>query len=398
MNKDTTNHDHPLHRMINRRETRSVKWDGMESLFGVKEAIPLWVADMDFTAPEPVLKAVRDVAEHGILGYAAPNTSFQQSIADWMQKRHGWNVSPEWLVYTPGIVPALNMAVEAFTEPGDHIIIQPPVYGPFHKLASNHGRELVLNPLLHDELHYKMDLAHLEQVAKHEKAKMLVLCSPHNPIGRVWTKEELDNVMEIAAKHDLIVISDEIHADLVFKERLHTPYAMISEEAKMHSVICTAASKTFNIAGLHTSNVVIANEELRDKFKKIIEKNALSSMNIFGIAATEAAYREGEPWLIETLEYIHENMVYVTEFIHTHLPELKVELPESTYLLWIDFRNLQIPHKELYQFLLHEAGLVFSSGTDFGEHGEGFMRMNVACSRHLLEEAMNKLKIALQSR
>lgn len=398
MDKNTTNHDHPLHRLINRKETRSVKWDGMESLFGVKEAIPLWVADMDFTAPEPVLKAVRDIADHGILGYATPNSSFQQSIADWMQKRHGWNISPEWLVYTPGIVPALNMAVEAFTEPGDHIIIQPPVYGPFHKLASNHGRELVLNPLLHDELHYKMDLAHLEQVAQHEKAKMLVLCSPHNPVGRVWTNEELKSVMEIAVKHQLIVISDEIHADLVFKNGQHTPYAMISEEAKMHSMICTAASKTFNIAGLHTSNVVIASEELREKFKKVIEKNALSSMNIFGIAATEAAYREGESWLTETLEYIYDNMVYVTEFIHTHLPELKVILPDSTYLLWIDFRELQMPHTELYQFLLHKAGLVFSSGTDFGEHGEGFMRMNVACSRRLLEQAMNKLKDALQTR
>lgn len=398
MDKNTTNHDHPLHRIINRNETRSMKWDGIESLFGVKEAFPLWVADMDFTAPEPVLRAVREVADHGILGYGTPSSSFQQSIADWMQKRHGWNINPEWLVYTPGIVPALNMAVEAFTEPLDHIIIQPPVYGAFHKLASNHGRELVLNPLLHDELHYKMDLDHLEQVAKHEKAKMLVLCSPHNPVGRVWTKEELQSVMEIAVRHDLIVISDEIHADLVFKDGQHTPYAMISEEAKMHSMICTAASKTFNIAGLHTSNVVIANEKLRKKFKKVIDKNALSSMNIFGIAATEAAYREGEPWLSNTLEYIYDNMVYVSEFIHTHLPELKVALPDSTYLLWIDFRELQMPHKELYQFLLHKAGVVFSSGTDFGEHGEGFMRMNVACSRQLLEQAMSKLRDALQSR
>ncbi|WP_211746677.1 MalY/PatB family protein [Paenibacillus sp. Marseille-Q4541] len=398
MDTNKNNKDHPLHRLINRKETRSVKWDGIQSLFGVEEAIPLWVADMDFTAPEPVLRAVREVVDHGILGYATPSNSFQQSIADWMQKRHGWNVSPEWLVYTPGIVPALNMAVEAFTEPGDHIIIQPPVYGPFHKLASNHGRELVLNPLLYDQLHYKMDLAHLEQVAQHEKAKLLVLCSPHNPVGRVWSQEELQGVMEIAVKHNLIVISDEIHADLVFKSGLHTPYAMISEEAKMHSMICTAASKTFNIAGLHTSNVVIASDELRQKFKKVLDKNALSSMNIFGIAATEAAYREGEPWLTDTLEYIYDNMVYVADYIQTNLPELKVVIPESTYLLWIDFRELQMPHKELYQFLLHKAGLVFSSGTDFGEHGEGFMRMNVACPKSLLEEAMHKLKEALQAR
>lgn len=398
MNTQKTKKDHPLDEVICRKETHSVKWNEMQSIFGVEEAIPLWIADMDFKAPEPVLRAVREVANHGILGYASPSPSFQESISQWMKKRHSWNVSPEWLVATPGIVPALNMAIEAFTAPGDHIIIQPPVYGPFHKLASNHGRELVLNPLLYDENQYKMDLAHLEQVAQHKKAKMLVLCSPHNPVGRVWTKEELQSVMEIAVKHNLIVVSDEIHADLVFKPGQHTPYALVSEEAKMHSMVCTAASKTFNIAGLQTSNVIIANGEMREKFKTVIEKHAISSLNIFGIAATEAAYQEGEPWLSETLEYIYENMIYVTEFIHQHLPELKVTIPESTYLLWIDFRELQMTHAELYSFLLHKAGLVFSSGTDFGAEGEGFMRMNVACPRSLLEEAMNKLKHAIHTR
>ncbi|MCM3127453.1 MULTISPECIES: PatB family C-S lyase [unclassified Paenibacillus] len=394
-NKDT---NHPLDQRIDRKNSSSVKWNGLQPLFSAPDAIPLWVADMDFTAPEPVLKALRDIVDHGILGYAMPAPSFNEAIAAWMAKRHGWKVEPEWLVYTPGIVPALNIAVEAFTEPGDKIIIQPPVYGPFHKLAKTHGRVLVENPLIHEQGEYRMDLTHLEQAASQDGVKLIVLCSPHNPVGRVWSREELNAVMEIAVKHDIIVISDEIHSDLVFESGKHIPYAVLSEEAKMHSIICTAASKTFNIAGLHTSSVVIANKELRLKFKNMIDKRSMGSMNLFGLAATEAAYREGEPWLESTLEYIHGNLEYVVNYFKTYIPECQVTMPEATYLLWIDFRNLGMEHKELFDFLVTKAGLVFSSGTDFGKEGEGFMRMNVACPRSMLEEAMQQLHEAMINR
>ncbi|MCM3783372.1 PatB family C-S lyase [Neobacillus mesonae] len=395
---DTNQNNHPLDQRIERRHTSSVKWNGLKPFFGAPDAIPLWVADMDFPAPEPVLKALREIVDHGILGYAMPAASYNESITAWMEKRHGWKVDPEWLVFTPGIVPALNIAVEAFTEPGDKIIIQPPVYGPFHKLAKAHGRELIENPLILEQNDYKMDLDHLDQVASQDGVKLIVLCSPHNPVGRVWSREELSAVMEIAAKNDIVVISDEIHSDLVFEKGKHTPYACISEEAKMHSMICTAASKTFNIAGLHTSSVIIANDKLRLKFKKIIEKHAMGSTNIFGLAGTEAAYREGEPWLESTLEYIYGNLEYVTNYFKTYLPECIVTLPEATYLLWIDFRNLGMEHKELFDFLVQKAGLVFSSGTDFGTEGEGFMRMNVACPRSMLEEAMQQLHKAIRER
>ncbi|MHA0856671.1 MalY/PatB family protein [Paenibacillus sp. CMAA1364] len=382
--------------IIQRNETSSMKWDGMEHIFGVKDLLPMWVADMDFLAPPVVLEALQERLAHGIFGYTLQCDSYYQAIMNWMNKRHQWDIEQDWIVYSPGVVPALSLIVQAFTQPDDKVIIQTPVYPPFYQVVKNHGRELIQNPLRLINGTYTMDLDQLESQID-DRVKLLILCSPHNPVGRVWTKEELLPLSELCARHNILVVSDEIHADLLFNKGSHTPYALLSDEAKNQSIICTAPSKSFNIAGLHTSNIIIPNPDIRSTFVETLQRYSLGSITPFGLIATEAAYNDGEEWLDACLAYIRGNMTYIGEYIDKLLPELKVTIPEATYLLWIDFSELGMNAEELDAFMIHEAKIACNSGIAFGADGEGYMRMNVGCPREMIEEAMLRLDGAVQA-
>ncbi|MGF7047039.1 cystathionine beta-lyase [Paenibacillus sp. DS2015] len=387
-----------FNRKINRQNTASEKWDGLEKVFGVADVLPMWVADMDFAAPLAVRQALQQIVEHGVFGYTMQTESYYQAIVYWMKKRHQWDINKDWIVFSPGVVPALSIIVQAFTEPNDKVIIQTPVYPPFYSVVESHGRQLVQNPLRLEDGKYVMDYDGLEKLIDKDvkDVKLLILCSPHNPNGRVWSQVELSRLAAICARHQILVVSDEIHADLLFEKGSHTPYALLSKETEQHSIVCTSPSKTFNIAGLNTSNIIIPNPELRNIFEQAMQKYALGSITPFGLAAAQAAYQEGEEWLDECLSYIQDNMSYVIDYIETHIPELKVTMPEATYLLWIDFRELGISSEELATLMLNKAKIAFNNGTFFGEQGEGFMRMNVACPREIIEEVMIKLETTIQ--
>ncbi|NMO95197.1 MalY/PatB family protein [Paenibacillus lemnae] len=384
---------------IDRKRTSSLKWDHVPAIFGVEDALPMWVADMDFAAPPAVIEAMHKRLEHGVFGYTLLSPGYREAVASWMQHRHQWDIQQEWIQFCPGVVPALSLIVEAFTEPGDGVVIQTPVYPPFYRVIKDHGRELVENVLkLDDEGNYTIDFEDLEASLSSERTKMIILCSPHNPVGRVWTREELGRLADMCQRHDVLVVSDEIHADLVFEPNTHIPFASLSDDAKQRSLICTAPSKTFNIAGLNTANLIIPNDSMRRTFAKTLEKYALGSITPIGAAATEAAYREGADWLDGLLTFIRGNMEYVRDYAAEHLPEIKVHLPEATYLLWLDFRGLGMDDKELTQFLVKEAKLGMNNGASFGTTGNGFMRMNVACTSATLQDAMSRLNQAISAR
>ncbi|MDP4098008.1 PatB family C-S lyase [Paenibacillus sp. P96] len=387
--------DFNLH--IDRTRTASYKWDNREAIFGTEDVLPMWVADMDFQAPPAVIRAIRERVEHGVFGYTYPSPAYYESIINWMRTRHNWSIEQEWIKLCPGVVPALSLIVEEFTEPGDQVMIQTPVYPPFYHVVESHGRELVRNPLLEQDGRYSMDFEDMENKMSGGKVKLLILCSPHNPVGRVWTKQELQQLAEVCAKWNVLVVSDEIHADLVFEPGSHIPFASLSEDAAQRSIICTAPSKTFNIAGLNTANMVIPNEELRAKFSQALEKHALGAATPLGLAAAEAAYREGAEWLDALLVHVRGNMDYVRDFCQQHLPEVKAWRPEGTYLLWMDFRALGLEGKELSTFLIAEAKLGLNNGDSFGTDGNGFMRMNLGCTRATVEEAMRRLEAAVRA-
>ncbi|MGM1048224.1 MAG: MalY/PatB family protein [Bacillota bacterium] len=381
---------------INRTRTASLKWDNIPAVFGVDDALPMWVADMDFAAPPAVVRAMHARVEHGVFGYTLQTETYREAITSWMDNRHNWSINPEWIQYCPGVVPALSLIVEAFTEPGDQVIIQTPVYPPFYSVVKDHGRELVQNPLiLTEQGDYVMDFEDLERSLSGGRVKMIILCSPHNPVGRVWTKEELSRIASLCEQHDVLVVSDEIHADLIYQAGSHTPFASLSEDAAMRSFICTAASKTFNIAGLNTANIIIPNDTLRRRFDKALQRYALGSITPMGAAATETAYREGGEWLDALLSYVRGNMEYIRDFIQEHMPEVKVKLPQATYLLWIDFRGLGMSDEDLNRFLVQKAKIGMNRGVTFGKSAEGFMRMNMACTRATAEEAMSRLNAAI---
>ncbi|NGZ75108.1 MalY/PatB family protein [Saccharibacillus alkalitolerans] len=385
-----------FHTQIDRLQSASEKWDGREKVFGAPDALPLWVADMDFAAPQEVLDAMRKRVDHGVFGYTFRTPAYFDAVVNWMKERHDWTIDPEWITFTPGVVPALAFAVEAFTKPGDKIAIQTPVYPPFYNVVRENGRQLVMNPLTVTENGgYEMDFEDLE-LKLADDVKMLILCSPHNPVGRIWSRADLEKLAEICLKHDVLVVADEIHADLIFEPKAHVPFASVSDAARDNCLVCTAPSKTFNLAGLSVSNIVIPSRKLRVTFQRTVAKmHGLGSISTLGATATEAAYTHGGEWLDELLAYVRGNMEYVRDQIEEHLPELSMNLPEATYLLWIDFRGLNLNAKELMQFLLHKAGIALNDGTMFGLEGAGYMRMNVACSRSIVEQAMEQLKAAV---
>ena len=395
-------------REINRRGTNSVKWEfihGRDELVYREEPddsaadtrlLPMWVADMDFPCPEPVVEALVARTQNRIFGYTAPTDSYYSAIVNWMNKRHGWEIVPEWICTTPGVVPALNMLVKTFIAPGDKVLIQPPVYYPFKKAVENNDGVLATNSLIYENGRYRMDFADLGLKAKDPKVKMVILCSPHNPVGRVWTREELLRFGEICMKNNVLVVSDEIHGDLILDGHVFTPFAGISEAFAQNSITCTAPSKTFNLAGLKTSNIIIANEQLRLRFRKTLDRSALKSVGAFGVVALEAAYNHGEEWLVQVLDYITGNLRYLEEYIAGHLPQITVVPLEGTYLVWLDLRKLGLGKLELEQVMLKEAKVFLDEGYIFGIEGEGFERINIACPRSILVEALERIRNVIE--
>lgn len=377
-------------KIISRQNTNCAKWDAVD-----KDLLPMWVADMDFQSPPEVLAALQERVRHGILGYNGGYDSWSEALIKWTEKRNGWTPQQEWFSTSPGVVAALYMLVRALTQPGDRIIIQPPVYRPFFNVARSNGCELLENPLWFDGRKYRMNLGQL-QLPKDARAKLLILCSPHNPVGRVWSREELEALGRFCLEHDIIIISDEIHSDLIFSNYRHTVLASISGELEQNTVICQAPSKTFNIPGIQASNVIIANEKLRSAYRRILHGSGLNLPNVFAVAAAEAAYRCGENWLEELMTYLEENYRFARNFFTTNIPEIKLVEPEGTYLLWLDCRGLGLNDKELDSFIKEKARLLLEPGTIFGTGGSGFQRMNIACPRQRLEEALLRLERAVR--
>ena len=380
--------------VIDRSNTGSIKWDHfyLKEIFGKEDLLPLWVADMDFRAPQPVIDALVERTKHGIFGYTGPDPlKYNKSVINWFKRRHNWILHEDWLVFSPGIVQACTYLIQRFTNPGDKVIIQEPVYYPFMSIIKNNGRRIVSNQLKMENAYYKMDFEDLEEKAKDPRTKALILCSPHNPVGRVWTKEELTRVGEICLENDVLVISDEIHCDLIYPKYKHVVFASISEEFAEHSVTCTAGSKTFNLAGFQHSNVIIPNKKLRETFKVQMEANALTIPNAFGALALQVAYDEGEEWLDSLIIVLERNLAFLKSYISDNLPEISVIEPEGTYLVWLDFRAYGFTHKELEKKILEEAKLALDAGSKFGKGGEGFERINLACPLSILKECLDRI-------
>jgi cysteine-S-conjugate beta-lyase len=377
-------------KIIDRTHTSCVKYDLRQTVFEKHDVIPMWVADMDFETPDFIREAVIQRAAHPVYGYTFRDSDYYQPILEWMQSHHSWQIHRDDIVFTPGVVPALSFAVMAFTKPGDNIIIQPPVYPPIIRAVTDHERKLSYNQLIREENTFRIDFTQLEEQAK--DAVMLILCNPHNPVGRCWNRQELDRVAEICLKNRVLVFSDEIHADLVMPGFRHQVFADLSPEAAEIAITAHAPSKTFNLAGLSTSSVIITNPGLKASFSQLIEKMHLGMGNLFGSIASTAAYLHGEPWRLQLIDYLNENIGFTETFITKNIPGLHMYRPEGTYMIWLDFRKFSLDDKTLRSKLIHEAGLGLNPGTDFGPGGEGFMRMNIACPRSTLTIALGQLE------
>jgi len=383
-------------RPIDRYGTDSVKFDGCPGYFGSADLLPMWVADMDFAVPPAVSEALLARARHPVFGYTLLPPSLGEALAGWMARRHHWQLRPEWAVYTPGVVPALHAAVMAFTEPGEGVIVQPPVYHPFFGAVTLTGRRLLLNPLELAGDHYRMDLEQLERCAA-GGARLLLLCSPHNPVGRVWEEEELCRLLAVCRRHGVTVLSDEIHHDLVYPGHRHRPLAALADNAD-DIVTAVAPSKTFNIPGLGLSALIVPCARRRAALRQVLDRVHLTAANPFASAAFEAAYRDCDDWLEALLGYLEESRAAVTERIARRLPELAVIRPQGTYLLWLDCRRLGLADAELKRFFVEQARVGLSPGIVFGEAGSGFMRMNLGAPRSRLLEAADRIESALRSR
>ena len=381
--------------LIDRTGTDALKLEALQPRWGRTDLLPMWVADMDFKTPLFVVATIKKRLECEIFGYTSKPDAWYESIISWQKRRHQWEISKEMLSFVPGVVPALAMAVQAFTEVGDKVMIQQPVYNPFMLVVKNNHRELVNCPLYLENGQYHIDFELFEEKIK--GCKLFLFCHPHNPGGRVWTREELQKVAAICERNKVIVVADEIHADLTFAPYTHIPYATISEEAKMHSVVFASASKAFNMAGFASSYAVISNPTLRGRFNSYVEGNELAAGNVFAFNTTVAAYNEGETWLLEMLDYVQENIQFLTNYIAEHLPMLKVIVPQASYLVFIDFSALQLTQKELVALCTHKAHLALNDGSIYGEEGKGFMRINMACARSVVAQALKQLKEAIKS-
>ena len=384
-------------KVVDRKNTSCLKYD-----FAVKrgmpaDILPLWVADMDFKTSSYIQDAVAAQAEHGIYGYTESGDSYFEAVQSWFFTHYDWKVEEKWLVKTPGVVFALAMAVQAFTQENDAVMIQQPVYYPFSGVIKDNGRRIIDNTLVQDEAgSYHMDLADFEEKIIREKVKLFFLCNPHNPVGRAWTREELEKIGDICYKHHVLIVSDEIHADFVYN-RKHQVLVNLKKEYEEITITCTAPSKTFNIAGLQVSNIFIPDNQLRHRFKRQIAASGYSQLNAAGLVACEAAYRYGEEWYNGVKAYIRENISFTKKFLEERIPKVKMLEPEGTYLVWVDFRALGLSNRELEDLIIHKAGLWLDSGAIFGVAGEGFQRINVACPRVTLQTALEKIETAVNN-
>ena len=380
--------------LIDRTNTNCLKYDARNSFFGTANLLPLWVADMDFRTPDFIVEAIRKRAEHEIFGYTFRGEAYNQSIVNWLQRRHNWKIKPEWISFSPGVVAGLTLAIEALSKPGDGVIIQPPVYFPFFDSVKGTGRELIENPLRLENGRYYFDLEDLKQKIT-SKTKLLLLSNPHNPGGMAWNKKELTELARICIENKVLIISDEIHSDLIFEGYRHTPLAGISDEIAQNCVICMSPSKTFNTAGLTTSYLVIPNKRHLVAYERVMRLPHLHMGNIFGTVALEAAYTQGDEWLAQLIKYLQENYSLLEQFFNENLPEVKVMRPEATYLIWLDFSALRLTDEKINQKLI-DAGVGLNRGVQFGKQGTGFMRINIGCPRSVLQEALFRMANAFQ--
>lgn len=384
--------------IIDRRNTDSQKWDCVPLIFGRDDVLPMWVADMDFPVAKPIVDAIKRRAAHEFYGYTQPGPTLVEAVVDRMQRKFSWKIRPEWIVFTPGVVPALNAAVKAFAHPGDEIILQGPVYYPFWSAVALNGCQAVNNGLKLTEGHYVMDYDDLDRkFAPHigmqpgaNRVKAIILCNPHNPVGRVWSKEELTKMGEIVIGHGATVIADEIHCELLFKGQKHTSFATISKDFEQNCMVCMAPSKTFNLAGLGCSSIIIPNDKLRQRFADA-RAGIQPRPNLFGFTAMEAAYRYGDDWLTQVLEYLQGNLDFMLDYFTKNIPKIKVIKPEGTYLVWLDCRALNMDNMALRAFMREKAKVGFDDGFLFGPGGEGFERLNIACPRSILEEGLKRI-------
>jgi cystathionine beta-lyase len=383
--------------ILSRRGTGSMKWDELDSRFGADNILPLWVADMDFAVAPGIAAAVQAKARLPVYGYHTKEDSFFQAAIAWQRRRHGWELERRWLINTPGVVTSLGAAVLALTDPGDRIVIQPPVYPPFFTCVTKNGRQLVENPLQATDGYYRMNLDELEGQLK-TGVKMLILCSPHNPAGRVWTRAELQSLGNLCLRYGVTVLADEIHSDLILAGHCHIPAATLSPEIAANTVTFLSPSKTFNIAGTYTSLVALPDPVKHAKYRAVTEALDISAGNMFGLAAAEAAYLTGEDWLDELLPYLEANADFLVGYVKKHMPGVKVRKPEGTYLAWLDFRELFANHAELKSFLVDKAKVGLNDGLAFGEPGRGFARLNFACPRAVLAEGLDRIAAALANR
>jgi cystathionine beta-lyase len=380
--------------LVERDGTDCIKYDLREEIFGKKDVIPMWVADMDFKTPGFIFNKLNDRLNHEIYGYSFRPPAYFNSIIRWFSTRHNLQIEKEWICFSPGVVPALNLCTLAFTRPGDSIIVQPPVYFPFFSAVENHGRNLIYNQLIEKNGVWTMDFDSLASSVG-DNTKMIIISNPHNPVGRAWSSEEIEKLADICLKNKIIILSDEIHCDLVLPGFNHIPVAGISEEISDITVTCIAPSKTFNLAGLSTASVIISNPVLRKYFNKKIESLHLGNGNIFGTIASIAAYTEGDQWLNALMKYISQNVEYVSEYCRERIPEIIPVKPEATYMIWLDCRKLGMPGKDLQNFFVNKAGVGMNEGSTFGPGGEGFMRMNLGTTRRTVEKAIQQIEKAV---
>ncbi len=388
--------------VCDRRNTDCIKWDCVQSIFGREDVIPMWVADMDFPVAQPIVEALEKRAGHPFYGYTQPGSSVVEAVVDRMQRKFNWKIKPEWVVFTPGVVPALHIAIRALTHPGDEIILQEPVYYPFFPAVKASGCQIVNNGLKLANSQYEMDYEDLENKFRPKvgmlpmpnRVKAIILCNPQNPVGRVWSREELTRMGEIILRHGAIVISDEIHCEILFKGYRHTPLASISEEFEQNCIVCMSPSKTFSLAGLEISSIIIPNPEIRRDFINM-RTGILPGPNLFGYAALEAAYRSGDEWLEQVLDYLQGNLDFMLEYFIHRIPRIKVIQPQGTYLVWLDCRVLGLDNLSLKSFMREKARVGLDDGFLFGAGGSGFERMNIACPRSILAEALKRIETAV---
>lgn len=383
-------------KIIDRTNNFSAKWSEMNKNFGTNNLLPMWVADMDFLTAPCVMEALKDRLEQGIFGYTTRPSSYNESIVNWLDNRFSWKINQEWLMFSPAVITSISLLIQNLTQKNDKIMIQEPVYSPFHSIVESNERSLVISPLVKlDDGSYVMDYEDIE--AKIKDVKIFILCNPHNPVGRVWTREELTRLGEICLKHNVLVISDEIHSDIILKNHKHTPFASISKEFSENTITCMAPTKTFNLAGLQSSFLVISNPYYYEVMDKAFSRLDIKRNNAFSLVATEAAYNYGEDWLYELIKYIEDNVDFAIDYIKNYMPQLKVKKPEGTYLLWVDFSNLNVDKEDLKNALINKGRIALSDGSSFGIGGDGYYRINLACPRSMVLEGLKRIEFAIKS-